>query len=67
MRFQFCLVAGSIGQDSAILPDDQPITLRESRISSHVIIIYSICIGKLKTYLDFVGKSFKGVEDPTYF
>ena len=29
--FQFCLAAESIGQDGAILPDDQPIKLRESR------------------------------------
>ena len=29
--FQFCLAAQSIGQDGAILPDDQPIKLRESR------------------------------------
>ena len=31
VRFQFCLAAESIGQDGAILPDDQPIKLRESR------------------------------------
>ena len=31
MRYQFCLAAESIGQDGAILPDDQPIKLRESR------------------------------------
>ena len=30
VRFQFCLAAESIGQDDAILPDDQPIKLRES-------------------------------------
>ena len=28
VRFQFCLAAESIGQDGAILPDDQPIKLR---------------------------------------
>ena len=28
---QFCLAAASIGQNAAILPDDQPIKLRESR------------------------------------
>ena len=27
MRFQFCLAAESIGQDGAILPDNQPIKL----------------------------------------
>ena len=31
VRFQFCLAAESIRQDGAILPDDQPIKLRESR------------------------------------
>ena len=31
VRFQFCLAAESIGQDGAILPDDQQIKLRESR------------------------------------
>ena len=31
VRFQFCLAAESIGQDDAILPDDQLIQLRESR------------------------------------
>ena len=31
VRFQFYLAAESIGQDGAILPDDQPIKLRESR------------------------------------
>ena len=31
VRFQFCVAAESIGQDDAILPDDQPIKLRESR------------------------------------
>ena len=31
VRFQFCLAAESIWQDGAILPDDQPIKLRESR------------------------------------
>ena len=31
VRFQFCLAAESIGQDVAILSDDQPIKLRESR------------------------------------
>ena len=29
--FQFCLAAESIKQDGAILPDDQPIKLQESR------------------------------------
>ena len=31
VRFQFCLAAEYIGQDGAMLPDDQPIKLRESR------------------------------------
>ena len=31
VRFQFCLAAESIGQDGAVLPDDQQIKLRESR------------------------------------
>ena len=31
VHFQFCLAAESIGQDGAILPDDQPIKLRERR------------------------------------
>ena len=31
VHFQFCLAVESIGQDGAILPDDQPIKLRESR------------------------------------
>ena len=31
VRFWFCLAAESIGQDGAILPDDQRIKLRESR------------------------------------
>ena len=31
VRFQFCLADESIGQDGAILPDHQPIQLRESR------------------------------------
>ena len=31
VHFQFCLAAKSIGQDGSILPDDQPIKLRESR------------------------------------
>ena len=31
VRFQFCLAAEYIGQDGAILPNDQPIILRESR------------------------------------
>ena len=30
IRFQFCSTAESIGQDGAILPDDQPVRLRES-------------------------------------
>ena len=32
VRLQFCLAVESIGQDGAILPDDQPIKLRESRV-----------------------------------
>ena len=32
VRFQFCLAAESIGQDGAILPDDQPIKLLENRV-----------------------------------
>ena len=31
VRFQICLAAESIGQDGAILPDNQPIKLQESR------------------------------------
>ena len=31
VRFQFCLAAESMGQDDAILPDNQPIKLRQSR------------------------------------
>ena len=31
VRFQLCLAAESIAQDDAILPDEQPIKLRESR------------------------------------
>ena len=32
VRFQFCLAAESIGQDGAILPDNQPMKWRESRV-----------------------------------
>ena len=32
VHFQFCLAAESIGQDGAILPNDQPIKLQESRV-----------------------------------
>ena len=31
VQWQFCLAAEFIGQDGAILPDDQPIKLQESR------------------------------------
>ena len=31
VHFWFCSTAESIGQDSAILPDDQPIKLQESK------------------------------------
>ena len=31
VRCQICLAAEFIGQDGAILPDDQPIKLQESR------------------------------------
>ena len=40
IHFQLCLAAESIGQDSAILPDDQPIKLRET---SHIIIAKYQC------------------------
>ena len=31
VSFQFCLAAEFIGQDGAILPEDQPVKLQESR------------------------------------
>ena len=31
VRFQFCITAEFIEQDGAVLPDDQPIKLRETR------------------------------------
>ena len=46
--FQFCLAAESIGQDDVILPDDQPINLRESRAEELVILEI------LHTYLTLV-------------
>ena len=52
--FQFCLAAESIGQDGVILPDDQPINLRESRAEELVILEI------LHTYLTlvYIEKSF---------
>ena len=37
--FQFCLAAESVGQDGAILPDDQPVKLqtKQGRINSDII------------------------------
>ena len=38
VRFQFCLATESIGQDIAILPDDQLIKVRkQGKMGSHLI------------------------------
>ena len=48
VRFQFCLAAEFIGQDGAILPDDQPIKLRKryGKMSNHLIKLSDVQLNK---------------------
>ena len=63
MRFQFWLAAESMGQDGAILPDDQPIKFQENRAGHNNVGYYIPCLINTYSMKIYVVLHFKHKND----